>query len=419
MLSLETVHADMRAVLVEQMIPFWLRRAPDPDCGGYFTEFDASGTRTHGRQDKCLVTQARLVWFFSSVAELTPTPEVALDVARAGFEDLVASFHDVVAGGWRWRVARTGQVVDAEKVVYGQSFALFALASYARATGDACARALACSSFDHLVSSAVDTTFGGFRELLDSRSAGLVAADRKTLDTHLHLLESFAEVVRLTGSARHVECLAEVRDLILLRMIDPATGAGGDQYDRRFRPVAPVALDRTWIAERLAGPPTQRTGDASMTSYGHNLELAWLLGDADVTLGQRGHSDAAIAGLARHALAHGVDRVRGGVYREGPAAGEATDLDKEFWQNAEGLVGLLEGHRVTGDDAFLDAFVRTWQFAAAHLIHPEHGEWCVRVTETGDMVDDHLGNTWKNCYHTGRAMLECLRRLDGIVGARR
>src|SRR5262249_6922167 len=149
--------------------------------------------------------------------------------------------------------------------------------------------------------------------------------------------------------------------------------------------------------------------------YGHSLELAWLLGQADALIGDEGASDACIASLTRHALRHGYDHENGGVYRHGPSRVGATDTEKLFWVNAEALVGFLEGHRVTGDDVFLDAFIGTWDFARNHLVHPTLGEWRTRVTARGDVIDDHLGSPWKAGYHTGRAALESVKRLDALL----
>src|SRR5207245_546749 len=125
---------------------------------------------------------------------------------------------------------------------------------------------------------------------------------------------------------RHAGRLEQVRELIRTRMIDPATGAGGTQYSVDFTPLAPIVINRTWIAERPGQPPPP-AAPVNLTSYGHNLELGWLLAEADAALGEPGASDAVIERLARHVLANGYDRHHGGVYREGPADGDATDRD--------------------------------------------------------------------------------------------
>jgi mannobiose 2-epimerase len=232
----------------------------------------------------------------------------------------------------------------------------------------------------------------------------------------MHLLESFTELARLTGSAVHRRRLRAVRTLIVERMVDLETGAGGNQYDREFQPLQPIVIPKTWIAERNAERGIEPEPSSFVTTcYGHNLELGWLLGAADRALGEPGASDSVISSLASHALAHGYDAEHGGVYREGPPGGAASDTDKEFWQNAESLVGWLEAYRVSRDPAYLDAFLGTWRFARDHLVHPRFGEWRVRTDRTGRLVDGDLGNPWKVAYHTGRGALESIRRLDALL----
>jgi mannose/cellobiose epimerase-like protein (N-acyl-D-glucosamine 2-epimerase family) len=218
----------------------------------------------------------------------------------------------------------------------------------------------------------------------------------------------------VTGQEVHRQRLRDVRQLIVDKMIDPVSGAGGNQFDADLTPVAPIVLPRTWIAERTAERPPDASAGA--TSYGHNLELAWLLARADEVLGDPPPASGPhIERLAHHAVVYGLDRMHGGIFREGPHQGSATDRDKEFWQNSEALVGFLTAYRQTGDGDYLQAFLDTWLFARTHLVHPRFGEWCVHTAADGTVLDGDLGNAWKVCYHTGRAALECLRLLRQIT----
>jgi mannobiose 2-epimerase len=418
--ALSTARQELLTTLRDGILPFWAERALDERHGGYLTDFDGNGELRPGRHDKYLNTQARLVWCFSELSEVASNPAPLLDLAAKGMEFLRARLLDPEHGGWHWKVARDGGVVDPAKLIYGESFALYGVAAFARRTGDPEARRLAIESFDRIHAAAADTLHGGYFENLRAdwtpAGAGAEAGDRKSLDSHMHLLESFTELVRLTGSEIHRRRLRAVRTLIVERMIDLETGAGGNQYDLEFRPLLPIVIPKTWIAERNAEEGVEpEASDVVTTCYGHNLELGWLLGAADGALGEAGASDAVIASLARHALAHGNDPECGGVYREGPPGGTASDTDKEFWQNAESLVGWLEAYRVSRHPAYLDAFLGTWRFARDHLVHPRFGEWRVRTDREGRMLDDDLGNPWKVAYHTGRGALESIRRLDALL----
>jgi mannobiose 2-epimerase len=237
------------------------------------------------------------------------------------------------------------------------------------------------------------------------------------LDIHLHLLESFTALAELTSNPTHLRRLREIRSLLLDKMIDPASKVGGNQYSADWVPLEPVVISRTWIAERTeqASAPGQMT-----TSYGHTLELGWLLGRADKLLDgdEKLHSDL-VDTMAKHALDFGFDHEFGGIYREGPPLGPASDQDKEFWQNAEALIGFLHAYQLTGKNEYARAYLGTWEFAKRFLIHPDFQEWHIRTTREGNMVDASLGNEWTGGYHTVRAAIEGCHRLREIVNAQR
>ena len=397
---------------VRGLTAFWVARGIDPR-GGYNTVFDRDGVVVPTSL-KTLVAQTRILWTYSSLAQATGD-ERLIELARHGYTYLQRAFHDGKYGGWYWSVDDSGPR-DTAKLMYGQTFALYALCAYAGVTGDTGAQDLATATFEDM-HQAADLQYGGFWENIgrDWAPEDTESGRRKSLDIHLHLMESFTALARLTGEPTHRRRLAEIRDLLLARMIDPASGGGGNQYTGDWVPLEPIVIDRTWIAERVEGevqPPGQFT-----TSYGHNLELGWLLGDADEVLtGDRTLHTELVDHMAAHALKYGYDHDAGGVYREGPPLGPATDTDKEFWQNAEALIGFLHAYELTGKEEYAAAMAATWRFAQAHLIHPTLAEWRIRTTRTGDPVDDTLGNQWTGGYHTVRAALECQARLRSLAG---
>jgi mannobiose 2-epimerase len=242
-------------------------------------------------------------------------------------------------------------------------------------------------------------------------AAGFYAGDRKSLDTHMHLLESFTVLCALTRQEAHRQKLVEVARLIQERMIDPATGCGRNQFDLAFNPRPAIAIRRTWNAERHGEAPATPT---DTTSYGHNLELAWLLRRGLETAGSGlDAARPAIRRLVAHSLVHGIDWEYGGVFRDGTASGGPLVREKEFWQNAEALVGLLDGYELFGDDRLRAAFLNVWNFARDRFIAP-CGEWRILLTRAGRPLDANVGNDWKVSYHTGRALLECTERLERL-----
>jgi mannobiose 2-epimerase len=358
-----------------------------------------------------------MIWGFSTFHRVAPNEEQHLTYARQGVDFFLKHFWDRADGGWAWLTTRDGRVLDRGKVVYGQSFAIYALATYYLATGDERGLTYAERTFDLLQITCVDVARGGYYENLEPdwqlSLGGVCAGDRKSLDIHMHLLECFTVLAKASGKEIHRRRLQEVIDVILSHMIDPVSGCGGNQYDLSFNPMPAIAIRRTWNADREGVAVEQPT---DTTSYGHNLELAWLLVRASEVLDQpRDYHLATVRRLVDHALRYGLDHEYGGVYRDGPHDGPALVRDKEFWQNAEALVGFLTAFELTGDEQYLTAFELVWDFVWRHVINHDLGEWMTLVSERGTPLVAAIGNPWKACYHSGRAVHESLARIDKLL----
>lgn len=74
-------------------------------------------------------------------------------------------------------------------------------------------------------------------------------------------------------------------------------------------------------------------------------------------------------------------------------------------------MGSLDGWQLFGDDRYRDAFQNIWNFVQRHFIVPGIGEWRVLLARDGSPLDSHVGNPWKVCYPTGRAVQESSGRL--------
>jgi mannobiose 2-epimerase len=403
---LATVRADMHHHLMDELIPFWLGRSIDQDHGGFLTAFDKNGTLVESQTDKFIVMQTRMVWSFSRfsrfLAHDTTLATTLKAAAQQGVQFLLDHMWDTESGGWLWQCSRHGQAIDANKVIYGQSFAMYALAEYTLATGDPCGIDYADRTFDLLQRYSADVAHGGYYEYFTrdwTPAAGNhFSSTHKTLNTHMHLMEAFTTLSHASKQEIHIRRLKELIELITKHMIDPESGAGHDMFDLEFNPL-PSSM-----------PPV------FLTSYGHDIELVWLLTEAGEALGQPRDAYLDITrGLAAHALEHGLDRNHGGLYTEGHHNGPALSLSKGWWQQAEALVGLLDLYDITHEDEYIEAFQLVWEFTNQHMINHAVGEWYSLLTDDGQMIQSALGHPWKAAYHTGRAMIESLLRLDRIL----
>jgi cellobiose epimerase len=412
---LRALHQEMRQHLERGIIPFWLARAQDKKFGGFLTNFDGQGRPLH-TPEKYLNTQCRLIWWFSHLARRFPHVRGCRSRARQGVAFLLRHFWDPRFGGWYWKVKRDGAPFDMAKIVYGQSFAIYALAEYTLGTGDRRGQEFASRTFDLLQKHCADTLNGGYYENLRRdwalEKSGFAGGDRKSLDTHMHLMESFTTLYEISGHALHRRKLLEITALIVRHMIDLINGCGLNQFDWAWNPIPAIAVKRTWNAERY-GRRTSQIQET--TSYGHNLELVWLIHRALMIAhaNVKAFNDCLIK-LVDHALLHGMDWKYGGIYRDGLRTGGTLVREKEFWQQAESLVGLLDAYQVFGSKRCLDAFQKTWRFVCQRMVVQSVGEWRTLLDREGNPLDANIGNPWKVSYHTGRAMCECCTRLEQL-----
>ena len=158
--------AAMNDHLATGLIPFWRERAVDSVSGGYRTAFDEQG-RALPQPEKYFNVQARMLWWFSRLSRAYPAVADYAALARQGADFLIDAFWEPEHGGWRWKVAADGSYRDDGKVVYGQSFGIFAFAEYGRATGDPRGLRYAGQTFDLLQKFAADTRYGGYYENLE------------------------------------------------------------------------------------------------------------------------------------------------------------------------------------------------------------------------------------------------------------
>ena len=399
------------------IIPFWLKNGIDLEYGGYLTCFDENG-KPSGDTNKYIVTQTRMIWGMSAFYRKYPQNLALLEAARQGVDFFIKYFWDNENGGWYWKVKQDGTLLDDGKVVYGQSFAIYVLSEYTLATGDPRGLEYAEKTFDLLQKYCVDSYHGGYFENLEPdwtlSEAGFAAGDRKSLDIHMHMMEAFTTLAECSGKEIHRRKLSEVVQVILNRMIQKNSGCGLNQFDIAFNPIPAINIRRTWNAERATGETVATPTDT--TSYGHNVELAWLLNRSMEVLGKHeDYSEKVIRKLVNHAILYGLDHELGGVYRDGLHEGEVLVKDKEWWQNCEVLVGFLDAFEQFDEEKYYEAFEKTWEFDKKYLINADIGEWRQLVNKQGQVLTGDIGNSWKAIYHSGRAMLECKQRLERMI----
>ena len=413
----ENLLREVQHHLHNELLPFWLTHGVDEEYGGFLTYLDKDGNAT-GETVKTLVCQTRMIFSASSAHRAGFGDGKFLEIARHGVDFLLDHFWDDQYGGWFWTCDREGTPINTSKLGYGHSFGVYSLSEYAMASGDPRGFEYAIKTYEVLQTLAADNCHGGYYEFCErdwaKKRPGGYGGDRKSFDIHMHLMEAFTNLYEGTGARAYKDHTSEVIDLLFKRIIHPGFGTGIAQFALDWTPLRAIIFKDVWGADRDVDDEEGRP--INNTSFGHNVEFAWLLNHTINILGldQEPHLDG-MRKLYDHCLAYGIDWDRGGVYCEGPHDGPARERNKEFWQQAECLVGMLDAYILFQDKKYLDGYENIHRFVMDHVVNHDVGEWYPLFDENNSRLWDYMGHAWKINYHTVRAMIQSEARLMKIL----
>jgi len=159
----DSVKNRLERILNENIKPFWYPRTIDRENGGYYLNHDVNG-KPIGKGTKMIVTQARMVWYFSYLFNTGWGGKEELEAAKHGYQFLRDHMWDPENGGFFWEVDYQGQVLNPDKITYGQAFGLYALSEFAIASKDQEALNMASKLFNLMEKYSHDSLHGGYKE---------------------------------------------------------------------------------------------------------------------------------------------------------------------------------------------------------------------------------------------------------------
>jgi len=381
------------------ILPFWLNHTVDQERGGFFGHIFNDGTiDPHG--EKGLILNTRILWTFARSYRAYKDP-IYLATAQRAYDYLTTHFLDQEFGGYYWMLDCDGKPTEPRKQIYGQAFTVYALAEYFHATGEPTALTHAMELVDKIESIGHDSVQGGYFEVYN-RDWSLAANQQlsevdmdepRSMNTHLHMLEAYAALLRVRENAIVRTRLRELTEIFLDRIIDPIT--------HHFQ----LFFNEQWL-------PKSR-----IISFGHDIEGSWLLVEAAEILGEPAllaRVRKAAVQMAQAVYEQALDNDGGLLYEADPHG--IHDSDKHWWPQAEAVVGFLNAHQLSDEEHFLVAACRSWAFIERFMIDRKHGEWFWLVSREGvpGTTQDKVG-PWKCPYHNARACMEVIERLDRIA----
>jgi len=380
--------------LREGILPFWAERTVDREQGGFYGLI-TNDLKVDTEAPKGSVLNARILWTFSAAFRAWPDP-LYREMADRAYAYLLEHFWDEEHSGLVWMVDHRGASLNDRKQTYGQAFGIYAFSEYFRASGEREALERAIRLFENVEEHAFEPAHGGYIEALardwspleDMRLSEIDLNVPYSQNTHLHLLEAYATLLQVWPESAVRERLRVLWEILAHRIRDEKTNQ------------LILFQDRNW----------QSLSDA--VSYGHDIEASWLLCETAEVLGDEAvleRTKTIALAMADNVLAEGFDHVHGGV-------SDAIDhhsavLGKEWWPQAEAVVGFLNAFELSGRAEFLDAVLESWRFIEEFVIDHDYGEWYYRVSPEGKPeLDLPKVSPWKCPYHNARAALEVIER---------
>jgi mannobiose 2-epimerase len=388
-----TQYKNELTVELNNILQYWIKYTIDEEFGGFYGKVD-NDNNIDNNAPKGSVLNARICWTFAAAYNFTKEKKY-LDVAARAFDYITKYFLDIENRGVYWTVKYNGQPLDTKKQIYALSFALYAASEYYRASHLPEAKEIAIELYNKIEKYSYDAVRGGYFEaftkewkpIADLRLSEKDANEKKTMNTHLHVLEAYTN---LYG----IEQIPAIKKSIqnLLNVFDNHIINHQNNHLELF-------FDEDWNTK------------GQIISYGHDIEAAWLLLEAAEAI----HDEEWIGKMKTNAIkmvdaaAEGLDK-DGGLWYE--VENKHLIKEKHWWPQAEAMVGFFNAAQVSGDEKYIQRSIDSWQFTKQYILDTKNGEWFWGVKEGYSvMQNEDKAGLWKCPYHNGRACLELLKRL--------
>ncbi len=402
--TLDNLKQEMLDTLNDNILSFWLKMQ-DEENGGFYGQMRGDGTLVK-TANKGGILNARILWSFSAAYRVTKRPEY-LEAATRAKDYILKYFIDPMYGGTFWELDYQGNPVDTKKQFYAIGFTIYGLSEYARATGDDAALNTALQLYEVVEDHSLDNVYNGYIEactrqwgkIADMRLSDLDANYPKSQNTHLHIIEPYANLYRVLKEKRPFEAITMRVENSLRNLIDIFC-------DKILNPEThhlDLFFDMDWTR-----------GAGWLESYGHDIECSWLMHEAALVLGDEDvlKKVKPIVKLVAQASEKGIN-ADGSMTHEANLDTGHVDDDRHWWVQAETVVGFYNIYQHFNDEDALQKALNCWQYIKDNLIDYDNGEWYwSRDPERNLNTTDDKAGFWKCPYHNSRMCLEIIERIS-------
>jgi len=393
--KMEILVHDIESELKNNILQFWIDHSIDNDNGGFYG-FISDNLIIDKIHEKSSVLNFRILWTYSAAYRVYKEAKY-LHMAERAYDYVIKHLIDTTNSGVYWMLDYKGNVVDSKKQTYAIAFAIYGLSEYFRATGKQESLDSAIELFYSLENHSYDGASKGYVEArsvdwLPLADMSLSPKDMnvdKSMNTHLHVMEAYTNLLRVWDNDHLRKSLKELINVTIDHIIDPKT--------HQFK----LFFDQTWNPM------------SNVVSFGHDIEGSWLLYEATEVLGDVKliiKVENISINMAKKTYEEGIDRKHGGLFNEGED-GVIIESNKDWWPQAEAVVGFANAYQLTKENYFIDEAIKMWHFIDKHIVDKVYGEWVWGTTANGSRVtkNEKVG-PWKCPYHNSRMCFEIIQR---------
>ena len=394
-LDIRALAAQYKSELLERVMPFWMEKSIDRECGGFFTCLERDGEVYD--TDKFIWLQGREVWMLSTLynnlcerGEVSPeTRQAWLQAAIQGAEFLKKYGHDGQFN-WYFSLTREGKPLVEPYNIFSYTFAVIAFGQLYKATGNQEYADIAKRTFD-IVLQKRHNPKGKWSKAAPGARA----------------LKDFALPMILCNVALEIEDLLE--PAFLRETIDVCLHEVLDVF---YRPELDLIVENVSKDGQLVD-----CHEGRLLNPGHAIEAMWFIMDLGRRLGRQDLIDKAVH-IALREVEHGWDPQYGGIFyfmdRLGHPLQQLEWDQKLWWVHIETLITMIKGYELTGSQECLEWFRRVHDYTWSHFRDEEYPEWFGYLNRRGEVLLTLKGGKWKGCFHVPRGLFQVWQTLERI-----
>lgn len=376
------------------ILDYWLKNTIDKENGGFIGEINHQNV-INNNSEKGAVLNARILWSFSAAYAVEKNPEY-LKTAKRAFQYIKDYFFDKEFGGIFWSLQADGKPKDTKNQIYAIAFVIYGLSEFYKIFKNEDALELAQSLFYKIELYSKDYKNKGYleaftrdwQEIEDLRLSEKDANEKKTMNTHLHIVEAYANLYLIWPNPKLKDSIKEILEVIALYFIN--------KYTWHLK----LFFDENWKEKE------------DVISYGHDIEAAWLLQWCAEAI----EDEVLIKNYQKYAVAfadatkEGLD-ADGGLWYEYEPKEQKLIAEKHWWPQAELWIGMINAWQLSKNEEFLEITEKNFEFVEKYIIDHKNGEWIWGVyADYSPILKDKAG-FWKCPYHNSRACIELIKRL--------